>query len=432
MDSELNFFAALLRGSSAEQDEFYVKQIPKGIFAEHSAEASWIYKFREQHGRYPSAANFNSRFGVTLKRTNDTAAIALQPLLDRSMFEQMCRVQEETKKLIDAGEPLEVAMESFKNGASRLSSFGFSYNDVDFRRSQSSVNRYMELRRKLRDPKASMMTSPWPSMNAMISFLRQGETMAVAARTSMGKTFILIYWAWHLAKLGLRVLFITKEMTVATIEDRFEALCYRIPYDLLRAGKLPRKLLIRWLRQRQTGKHLPDNLIITGKSELKASDGFGPVIAKIKQYKPDIVFGDGWYLLYPEELPSGASEVARFTRISNMTNAIAKSLGVAFVFSIQVNRTGETAKGIQRAGLSGLYGADAWGQDSDFVAELYGKRGSPSRELSLIKGRESAIGGLNLNFRLNPFPDFSELSGQPSTVETVGKPPNSISFKGVA
>ncbi len=157
-------------------------------------------------------------------------------------------------------------------------------------------------------------------------------------------TWLFIWWSIHLMRAGYKVLFITKEMLTEVIEDRFESAYYNFSYELYRDGKLKFKDYCRWVRQRNEDP-MPDNLIITGRDGLESgSDGFGPVISKIKEHSPDFVFGDGWYLIRPDDMPKNCGPTERFSMISNRSSAIARGMKIPLAFTIQVNREGEDEK----------------------------------------------------------------------------------------
>ena len=62
MDRDLCFLAALLHGRPSEQQQFYARQIPVGVFKIREQEFAWVYQFRERFNEYPSPEAFSQRF----------------------------------------------------------------------------------------------------------------------------------------------------------------------------------------------------------------------------------------------------------------------------------------------------------------------------------------------------------------------------------
>jgi len=272
--------------------------------------------------------------------------------------------------------------------------------------SNVSLKRYLSTVRNQAAGGSKVIDSPWPSLNKMIFFLRPEETVIVAARTSVGKTFWVINWAHYLASKGIKTLFITKEMSSEGISDRFECLKYGLPYAAFRSACLPPKLLRKWKRARQNDiEDYP--LIISGEETIEGV-GLEHVTSKIHQYDPEVVFIDGAYLINPEGLNKRASPVERFSYISNRAKAIAKAKKKIIFLVIQMNREAEHADGAVKGSIKTIYGADAWAQDADYVFDLGGIRGSKQRTVTLLKGRESVIGEFNIRFQLDP-PNFKEV-----------------------
>ena len=251
MDTELRFIAALLHSNTGVQEAFFARQIPAGIFQHRGQEIAWVYTFRAKHGRYPSIFAYAAKFGEKLKRPQDNVSASLQPVLDVAMFDQLCKFQQNIRELIDGGTPMARVVQAYKAGSARLHIFDADYKDIDFAKSKGALLRYQELRRAIKDPNSFVARTPWASLNRMIKMLRSGETFVLASRTSLGKTWQLLNWAHFLAEAGAKVLFITREMTTEAIEDRVEALHFKLPYDLLREGKLPFRVAYRWKQERR-------------------------------------------------------------------------------------------------------------------------------------------------------------------------------------
>lgn len=421
-DLESRFIAALLKANVAEQEVFHAKQIPLEVFQLRPTELHWINSYREKHGRYPSVFAYEAKFDE-VEEHDDPVAACLQPIMDLAMFNQMRKVQDKTRKLLDEGESVQKAMAVFKDSASALTAYSSDYVDVDFGNSRSALTRYQDWFRARKDRQA--MTTPWPTLTKLIKFLRHGEVVTICGRTSLGKTWLVINWCHHLAKGGAKCVFFTKEMPTEQIHDRFEAFHYGLPYDAMRASELPPKVLRRWRQARQKDSKLP--LIISGEETIEGG-GLSPIISLIQRYRPQVVFIDGAYLIRPENAPKNAQSTEVLRLLSNRLKVIAKVTKTVIVPVVQMNRQAESKDGSAKGSISSVYGSDAWAQDSDYVIDIGGKRGTSSRLITLLKGRESNVGDFQVGFQLDPKPDFSESSSSLPGGAVAGK----VSFKGIS
>ena len=420
MDAETRFISALLRAKRSEQRDFYAKQIARGVFRIKEAEINWVYKHRERTGEYPSRYLYEQKFGP-LRRHRDPLAVCLQDVLDMDIYEQMKSVQAKTKKSLDDNDPVSVAMQIFRDGANQITSHSVSSVDVDFSSTTSSVARYREMVR-IRNEGGKLMTTPWPSLNKLVKYFLPGEVVDIVARTSMGKTWVALNLAAHVASEGWKVLVITKEMTTERLTDRLECLKYKLAYDSFREGTLSPAVVSKWARSRLK-EPLPDNLIISGE-ETVIGTGLAHVVSKIDQYNPDLVVLDGAYLIVPEGVSPRAQDTEKLKFLSNRLKAITLAKRVVMVPVIQMNRQAEGKDGEVKGSLGAIYGSDAWAQDADYLLDLGGKRGSNYRTLSLLKGRESNIGEFNIEFALSPYPKFNQTA--------VGAHASQASFTGVS
>ena len=168
MDTELRFISSLLRSNKTHQDKFYAQQIPRGIFRLREVEISWIYKFRQQHGVYPSATAFEAKFKEKLPRVSDPVPACLQPLLDLAMFNQMSDLTLKVKERLDAGGDTSSALSLFKEGATKLTAYTADYSDNRFASNADSLTRYKKFISDLSNGRLNFAMTPWPAMNKII------------------------------------------------------------------------------------------------------------------------------------------------------------------------------------------------------------------------------------------------------------------------
>lgn len=407
----LKFLVALLRSNRSTQDEFFRRQLPESIFPSHSAVVHWVYNFRSQHGVYPSLSAVKTRFpDLVFPNTRDSAHTAIEEILDHYKFSEIQKAFNAAKKELDAGKSISSTFNLLKGHINGITDFSFASEDR-YAGSDDSADDEYRRRVKLRhEDNAHFCFTPWPQVNSLLGMSEYGDHMLLAARTSLGKTWLALVMAYHHALMGERVLFTSKEMTTNQLYMRLEALIFKLHYGNFKDAKLPPRELRRWRHEKAIYKKTPiaKNFLITGMETVKGT-GMENIIAKIEEFRPTSVWVDGAYLIHhPGQ--KFQNDVQRFTVTSNLSKRYAKAYKVFWCSVVQGNRDGENSAGDTRVSLKDIYGADAWAQDSSTVFLLGGKRGSNSRILSLAKSRESAIGDFNIGFSLSP-PNFPILLG---------------------
>ena len=413
MDNELRLISCLLTANEAEQKSFEDKAYPLTLFVDRRNEYEWVQDFKRQYDSYPSRKAFEARFKLKLSSVDDPLPSVVQPLVDYFFYRQMKQTYAAVQKRIDAGADMGTVFADFTNEVAGFQSLTTSYSDVHAGIDDSSLDRYRELVRSAKS--THRLDTPWPTMNKLIKFFRPKETLVIAARLSMGKTWIVLSLANYWAECGFKVLVISKEMGVETIQDRSDAIRFGLNYSDMREGTMKPSEWARWLKLKRLSKKYPDKfkLILTGDETLKGTS-LEDVHAVIKRYKPDVTIIDGAYLLRMPGLSKGNSEVERLSSISQGCKRLSKFTNSFLVSVVQMNRDAENKLGITKGGVTTIYGADAWAQDADWVMDFSGQRGGNTREVTLLKGRESGLGSITISFTVIPAPSFKEIAGASS------------------
>lgn len=412
----MSFFGTLLRSREVEKQWFVTKQVPQEVFSTTPSIANWIYAYVAQHRRVPSLQAARDRFPNAdfSQDAGETVETSLQRVLDAYQFQTMKKIVLDVGKKIDNGAPISEAVALLRDKTSALQSFTTDCTDIDST-SDIAFQRYLERRVSYKYAPYRLTPSPWPAYNKIVQVTEPGEFNILAARTSIGKSWIALYWAVYLAKLGAKVLVVSKEMPAAQINDRVESIRFQLPYSFLRANKLSPTLIGKW-RARRRDWVLKGSLVISATESLKGSD-LGHICQKIEETKADFVFVDGAYLLYPQGIRF-SDDVARYRYLADNFKKYAKIYNTSIFAVIQSNRDSESASGETKPTLSTIYGSDAWAQAADVVVLIGGVRNTGNRTLHIAKGRESGLGDFPIRFIVDP-PDFSALgSAQIATAQT--------------
>lgn len=404
MDAELRFLSALLHANVSEQAEYWNKQVPLQLFALREKEVHWVHKFREQHGKFPTAALFTQKFKVGLPMVSDPIAATLEPVQTQAAYVQIKAAIDKTSKLFDENADANTIITNFRANAEKVTTFVSEYDDENLSNAEIALRRYSQMQKALQTKGNLIIDSPWAPLNKIIKFIRPGELVILTARLGLGKTWVLLDWLNYLAKKNVSTFLLSKEMPTPQISDRLTAVRFGLDWERFRGLDLDIWQQVQWKIKAKTAGPYP--LLVSGEETFHGT-GVEQLYAKVQRVKPAVVAVDGAYLLQVAGLGKGANDVQRLTMISNSLKRLAKVCKVPVIAVIQMNRSAENKQGVAKGGVTTVYGADAWGQDADFLLEVAGERGTYERVVRVLKGRDTAIGDFFINFQLSPKPDFS-------------------------
>lgn len=326
---------------------------------EHKACFMFIRKFYAQYGTIPSPQLIGEEFpNLHIGYAKEPAEYYIDKLMENYARSHGASLLMDSAKSLMVN-PLK-ALEKIQAGISKLLIQSRPSRDMVLKENgEKRKERY--LKRKEAGGVDGIET-PWEVLNEATAGIHAGEFMAVVARPSVGKTFMLILLANFFAMLGLRVLFISMEMSREQITQRFDAIHYKLPYRELKAGLLPAYLEEKYLKALEDTSNEPDFIVV------EDAKGLNSISGKIDQYDPDIVMIDGLYLVHDDE--EGDSPWARTTNVSRGTKQLAQRKKLPVVASTQFNRVAENV-GMKKVTLANLGFSDSIGQDADIVLGMF-------------------------------------------------------------
>ena len=244
---------------------------------------------------------------------------------------------------------------------------GRSTASTDISMGNTHAQRFQEYRARERGENIGIQT-PYETWNEITLGLQAEDFILITARPNVGKTFFILWNAIHVAyKEMQRVLFFTKEMSIAAMGRRHDAMYFGLPWREFRKGmmtpqdraryKAGLKDMVRKKKRDEVGE-----LIMVSDAKMTTAT----IDAKIEQLKPDAVFIDGLYLVQDEAHTS--DKYVRVANVSQETKAIAQSHSVPVVGTSQIHRVqGNLEKSWQALTLADLAFTDALAQDTDTV-----------------------------------------------------------------
>lgn len=210
-------------------------------------------------------------------------------------------------------------------------------------------------------------------------------------------SWIEVIMAVNQAKSGSNVLLFTTEMSTTAMMRRIDSVWNRFSYTRFRDGQLTEKELKKYRKYLKRMDNSDYSLVVE-----QATGGVSQISAKIDEYRPDIVYIDGGYLLADDE--SNEDDWRALVRIWRGLHRTSLIKNIPIIVSTQSND--------KKASLKSISFGKAIAADSDIVLGIeVDEQMFRDREIALVplKIREGSLGGkIIMNFDMDK-PDWSTI-----------------------
>jgi replicative DNA helicase len=234
---------------------------------------------------------------------------------------------------------------------------------------------------------------PWDCLTKDTRGKHGGDLIAFYGRMKSLKTWILLKCAADDYKLyNQRVLFWSKEMTEDKIKVRLGSLLAEVDYQLLKNGKLPKKMMERAfaeldkfvvdptgsdrervLQAAEAGTR--DLIILSGP---KAPRDISGLQVAIRDYKPTVLYVDSYYHLHTPRAKENAQPWHKLEMLAEELKEMAMEFHIPVIITAQANRLGEKTLGSSLAEVSG---SDRLAMETDLIIRIIKRRkGAPLHE----------------------------------------------------
>lgn len=248
-------------------------------------------------------------------------------------------------------------------------------------------------------------TAHFPTMNRMTNGVCRGTLWTFGARTSRGKSSIMLRMSNQIAVAGSKVLFISAEMTAVELLDRIISMRTGIPLLFLRTKEV-NKYKERVVEEMSRMYTLPITMSVGGKLTMER------VLTEVDTHQPDVVVVD--YLqrfVTPSHLGGGGTRASYYSDVANGLKALALDRNIAVITGSQLSR-GVELREDQTPTLADLKESGGIEEASDVVALLdipsEGTNGFRRGEYIVAKHRNGPLGRFPIRFK-EATTDFQEI-----------------------
>jgi replicative DNA helicase len=251
------------------------------------------------------------------------------------------------------------------------------------------------------------MTSGWEALDDLTMGYHKGDLVVFIAEPKRGKTWLLIWQAYHAWKNeNCPILILTREMRPQAIEKRFDAIACKLPYNSFRRGLLSSAEEKRYEEYLNSLKTNVNPFVILGYSMEEKAASVSSLIPKIEKYLIDggALFVDGLYLM---EDDFGETDWRGLTNIARDLKNLAQTYKIPIIATTQAKIEGKgTAPGMENIAYA-KYIAQYVDALMSIQQDEKMKLASMAR-IFLVAQREGDVGYFPINFQFDPFVDFSQ------------------------
>lgn len=220
---QLQFINRIL--DSGDSSVLTINNLDSSFFSDYPNEYAYIKEHIDKYSTVPDKATFLSKFPqfdiIQVNESNDYLISALYE--DRNKRE-LARVFNQVRNLLNDGK-VDEAMTVYTNAASSMVQ-DKHIDSIDILRDTSRYNAYVE---RCEDFKKYYVLTGFKELDEIIGgWDRQEELVTIAARTNMGKSWVLLKCALAAVQQGLRVGLYSGEMSERKVGYRVDTLISHI------------------------------------------------------------------------------------------------------------------------------------------------------------------------------------------------------------
>lgn len=301
----------------------------------HDANDKKLFKFLQHH-----FANYSETPSLDVIKENfpTYAPIvvedSLEYLLDRLVDERRKAIVVST--ISDAIEHVEnnkdheEALNALVRGFARIENEGLSRtNDIEITKAAALAKE--EYERRKNNPGMLGFSTGFPTMDEATAGMQPGQLIFIVAPPKTGKSTVALQMAATNHLNGLRPMFLSFEMNNEEQKLRYYAIRARVSHHRLRTGTLNPDEEARFYQKIDTIQSMEDEMwFVDSANGVTVSS----VASKIQNFKPDIVYVDGTYLMIDEEGAEAYNQ--QMTNITRALKRLAQKAKIPVVATTQV------------------------------------------------------------------------------------------------
>lgn len=342
----------------------------------------------KDHGSVPDITSVNRAYPTfTVYAYPEPLRYYLDELRDRKRMRIALAATQEAMKILDDEGPDKGRRfaDTLRNG---LQTAWFEVpegKDVDYF-TMFQDNTLERLIDRVNNPGLRGVETGFDILDKITGGYQDGQLISIVAVPKTGKSTLALYSALHVRSVGRRAMFFTFEMSAAEQEDRLVSMVSGVDYNAILDGTLTQLEIDQIAREHKLREYSHEGLTLV--ADTSSVTTVSAIQAKIRQYKPRVVFVDGAYLMDDEEGEAKGSSQA----LTNITRAL-KRMAQAESIPVILTTQGSQFRAKGGVNMSTAMYSQSFAQDSDV---LLGAEKLLQRKDGLILSKFSVIEGRNV------------------------------------
>lgn len=384
--------------------------LKSGIKADHftlewSKVWSWVLTFWRDHGEVPSNRALSQEFGdIRLVSAEDEPFTALidevyNAYRHRNLLEAMALAMPS----LEAGDTAKALIE-LSAGVQKAAAETARLRDINLIETwEQRVDKYRELQstpNALRGIPTGLL-----GLDRITSGFRPQQLITFVGEAKKGKSLMTLIMANAAHLHGKVPLFVSFEMSAEEQAARYDAIVSKVSYTNILRGSLTNNELEKIANTLRMRKNMHPFVVTEDTSSLTTVSALA---AKVKEFKPDILFVDGVYLMDDENgEPKGSPQA--LTNITRSLKRLAQNADIPVIGTTQVLSWKLGNKKSRRITADSIGYTSSFAQDSDLIVGVESDPDIDNQSIiRVVLARSAPLGEIRINWDwLNM--DFTEV-----------------------
>lgn len=387
---------ALVLKSGIKEDHFTL---------EWSKVWSWVVTFWRDHGEVPSKRALSQEFGdIRLINAEDEPFSALiDEVYDTYRHRNLLEAMALAMPSLEAGETAKALIE-LSAGVQKAAAETARLRDINLIETwEQRVDKYKELQstpNALRGIPTGLL-----GLDRITSGFRPQQLITFVGEAKKGKSLMTLIMANAAHLHGKTPLFVSFEMSAEEQAARYDAIVSKVSYTNILRGSLTNNELEKIANTLRMRKNMHPFVVTEDTSSLTTVSALA---AKVKEFKPDILFVDGVYLMDDENgEPKGSPQA--LTNITRSLKRLAQNADIPVIGTTQVLSWKLGNKKSRRITADSIGYTSSFAQDSDLIVGVESDPDIDNQSIiRVVLARSAPLGEIRINWDWHNM-DFTEV-----------------------
>lgn len=366
---------------------------------------SWVVTFWRDHGEVPSKRALSQEFGDIrlISAENEPFTALIDEVYNSYRHRNLLEAMSLAVPSLESGDTAKALLELSK-GVQLASAETARLRDINLIDTwEQRVDKYKELQstpNALRGIPTGLL-----GLDRITSGFRPQQLITFVGEAKKGKSLMTLIMANAAHLHGKSPLFVSFEMSAEEQAARYDAIVSKVSYTNILRGSLTNNELAKITDTLRMRKNMHPFIVTEDTSSLTTVSALA---AKVKEFKPDVLFVDGVYLMDDENgEPKGSPQA--LTNITRSLKRLAQNSDIPVIGTTQVLSWKLGNKKSRRITADSIGYTSSFAQDSDLIVGVESDPDIDNQSIiRVVLARSAPLGEIRINWDWNNM-DFTEV-----------------------